>query len=54
MTIVFFVHKLSQYIAQPHLDHLDVEHYLLRYLKNIVELRHLLQSFQLKAFVNFN
>ena len=32
--ITFDVHKLSQYLSQPRLPHLQVAHHLLRYLKS--------------------
>lgn len=33
LDIMFVVHKLSQFIAQPRQPHLDAVHHLLKYLK---------------------
>ncbi|XP_031249394.1 uncharacterized protein LOC116107227 [Pistacia vera] len=51
--ITFAVHKLTQFLAQPHLPHLKAMHHLLRYLKNspgqgLLFSSH--SSLQLKAF----
>ena len=32
--IIYTIHKLSQYVSQPHMPHLDVVHHLLRYMKS--------------------
>lgn len=53
--ICFPVHKLSQYVAKPCVDHMKVAHHLLRYLKGTAGQGILLKAsnnFQLKAFVD--
>ena len=53
--ITFDVHKLSQYVTQPHQPHLNTTHHLLHYQKSSPSqgiLFSALSSFQLRAFAN--